>query len=106
MSSASSTVKDAYLQLTNATIIVYFIPYIYLFLSHIWMNMKSEKKLIALVLAFAGLVSTLSAVVLSSIPPEGESHPLKYVLIVDGGSLIFVSVSFIFYWSAKRKLAH
>jgi glutamate:GABA antiporter len=105
MSSASSTVKDAYLQLTNATIIVYFIPYIYLFVSHIWMNWNSERKIVPIFLAIAGCLSTLIAVILSSLPPEGETHPLKYILIVDGGSLIFVLLSVIFYLTARRKLA-
>jgi len=105
MSSASSTVKDAYLQLTNATIIVYFIPYIYLFLAHMWTNWKTEKRTVPFAIAIAGLVSTFSAVVLSSLPPEGETHRLKYVLIVDGGSLAFILLSVIFYWNARRKMA-
>ena len=105
MSSASSTVKDAYVQLTNATIIVYFIPYIYLFLAHIWTNWKTEKRPIPFLLAFSGLAATFSAVVLSSLPPEGETHRLKYVLIVDGGSLVFILLSVVFYWNARRKMA-
>jgi hypothetical protein len=105
MSSASATVKDAYLQLTNTTIIVHFIPYVYLFLSHMWMNWKTQKKVFPMLLAIAGLLSTLIAVVLSSLPPVGEANPVKYILIVDGGSLIFVLVSIIFYLNARRKLA-
>jgi amino acid transporter len=106
MSSASSTVKDAYLQLTNATIIVYFIPYIYLFLSHMRMNWTTSRKPLPFLMAIAGLASTLSAVVLSSLPPEGEKAPLKYILIVDGGSAAFVLLSVIFYWNARRKMAN
>jgi hypothetical protein len=99
-------VKDAYLQLTNATIIVYFIPYLYLFLSHMRMNWTTTKKPLPLVMAIAGLASTLSAVILSSLPPEGETAPVKYILIVDGGSAAFVLLSVIFYWNARRKMAH
>ncbi len=105
MSSAGTTVKDAYVMLTNATIIVYFVPYIYLFLSHILMNWKTERKIGSLLLAAAGLISTLIAVILSGIPPAGEQNPIKYVLLVDGGSLVFILVSMVFYWNATHKTA-
>jgi glutamate:GABA antiporter len=103
MSSAGATVKEAYVQLTNATIIVYFIPYIYLFLSHIWMNWKTEKKPIPFLLALAGVASTLIAVILSALP-DGFKTTLRYALIVDGGSLLIIVLSMIFYWNARRKM--
>jgi hypothetical protein len=70
-----------------------------------WMNWKNGKKPLPFLMAIAGLLSTLSAVVLSSLPPGGEKSPLKYILIVDGGSLAFVLLSVFFYWNARRKIA-
>jgi amino acid transporter len=104
MSSAGSSVKDAYLKLTNATIIVYFIPYIYLFTSHIRMNWKTEKKPLPLITALVGLASTTAAVILSGCPPPAEKSPWNYVLLVDGGSLAFIVISMVFYFIAKRKI--
>ncbi len=97
------TVESAYLFLANATLIIYFIPFLYLFLSHLWMNWKSEKKPIALLLAIAGLFSTTVAIILAVLPPPGELHPWRYFLSILVGSFGFVLVSLIFYYGGKRR---
>jgi amino acid transporter len=104
MSSAGgSTVKEIYSQLTNATIIVYFVPYLYLFCSYVWMIWKTERRAFPLLISTIGLLSTLAAIILSGLPPAGDLAPLHYVGVVDGGSGLFILLSMIFYWIATRK---
>jgi amino acid transporter len=105
MSSAGgASVKQIYSQLTNATIIVYFVPYVYLFSSYVWMIWKTERKLLSLFLPIIGLLSTLTAIILSGWPPADDPAPWHYVGVVDGGSALFILLSMIFYWNATRKL--
>ncbi len=105
MSFSGASVKEAYTILVNACIILYFIPFGYVFWAHIWMNWKTDRKPLALVLAFAGLISTITAIVFSCIPAPGTEHPGIYVLEVVGGSFGLVIVSMILYWNARRKVS-
>jgi glutamate:GABA antiporter len=98
-----ASVKELYLQLTNATIIVYFIPYLYLFAAHLWNNWNSERKPVPMILAVAGFMATLAAVILSGYPPPDDPKRLLYFLKVVGGSFSFVVLSMFFYWRAIRK---
>jgi len=95
MSFAGSSVKTAYSILNSATLILYFIPFLYLFSSHIAMNWRTEKRLIGFVLAFAGTVSTVIAIILSLIPPADSTEPQLYILEVGGGSAVMVLISVV-----------
>jgi amino acid transporter len=103
MSLAGATVEKAYLFLANACLIIYFIPFVYLFLSHLLMNWKTERRSLALILALAGLFSTTVAIILAVLPQPGEEHPWRYFLSILVGSFGFVLVSLIFYYGSKRK---
>lgn len=103
-SAEGSTVKQLYLQLTNATIIVYFVPYLYVFSAHIRMSWRQERRPVVILLASAGFLATLAAIILSGYPPPDEPNKLKYILTVDGGSFVFIVLSMILYWNAIRKL--
>ncbi len=72
LSLSGSSVAEAYLILSNAALILYFIPFLYLFASHLVHNARGSKKLIAFVLATAGTLSTLVAIVLACFPPRHE----------------------------------
>ena len=102
ISFAGASVKQAYLALANATIILYFIPFMYLFISHIRYNAKTGNKKLAYVLAFAGLVSTVIAIILSCIPPS-DANATSYLLVVVGGSFGMIVVSLFFYFFGRRK---
>jgi glutamate:GABA antiporter len=92
-----STVKEFYLILANACLILYFIPYIYLFVSHILYNLKNERKPLGIVLAICGIFSTVIAIGLTFIPPP-ETRPAKYLASIIGGSLGFLILGLIIYW--------
>ena len=97
-----STVKEFYLILANACLILYFIPYIYLFVSHIVYNLKNERKPLAVVLAVCGIFSTVIAIVLTLIPPP-ETRPGHYLGNVLGGCLVFLAIGLIIYWVRSKK---
>jgi amino acid transporter len=103
ISFAGATVKEAYLVLSNACLILYFIPFLYLFVAHLLMNSKGARKLIAYPLAIAGIGSTVIAIVLACIPPA-DTHAGKYMAQVIGGSFGLVVISMIVFWNANRKL--
>ncbi|MCI0444483.1 amino acid permease, partial [bacterium] len=97
-----STVKEFYLILANACLILYFIPYIYLFVSHIVYNLKNERKPLAVVLAICGIFSTVIAIVLTLIPPP-ETRPGHYLGNVVGGCVVFLAIGLIIYWVRRKQ---
>jgi hypothetical protein len=94
-------VKDAYLALANATLILYFIPFVYLFVSHIVDNARTARKPLSYILATLGLISTVVAIILACIPPA-DSNKVKYLLEVVGGSFGMLVISLIFYFRPKK----
>jgi amino acid transporter len=80
---AGTTVKGAYELLVSMSIITYFIPYAFLFASRIRLRREPVSdeairlpggNLVAIPLAWIGLLSTLMTIVLSVFPAEDEPH--------------------------------
>lgn len=103
ISLAGSSVQEAYLILSNAALILYFIPFLYLFAAHILHNARGARKKIAFVLTAAGTLSTLVAIVLACIPPP-DTNFWRYELECVGGSSMFLLLSLIFFFRGKRAL--
>ena len=98
---SSGTVKEVYLLLVNATIILYFIPYLYLFISHIVFNWQNEKKILPVVLGIAGIISTTVAIILAFIPPADTPAAL-YILKLAGGTLFCVVLGILVYITRRK----
>lgn len=109
-----TTVERAFLILLDMSLLIYFIPYIYLFICFIVhcdrrRNDASERLLVpggatgALVIGLCGLAITLFAMVVATIPPPGTYDIWTHEAKVGGGSLFLVLVGLIIYWRAKRK---
>lgn len=107
-----TNVERAFLILLDMSLLIYFIPYIYLFICfmvHCHRN-KREKSLLvpggatgALIAGVSGLAITLLAMVVALIPPPGTSDIWIHELKLAGGSLFLVVVGLFIYWRAKRK---
>jgi amino acid transporter len=116
MSVIGSTVEEAYIVLLDATLILYFIPYLYLFLSLIKLRKNRENsphpidgmvipggKFGLWLVALLGFGATALSIMLSIIPPENVENRLIFELKVVGGTLAFLTVGLIFFFRGKRK---
>jgi glutamate:GABA antiporter len=93
------TVKEAYLILVDTTVIVYFVPYLYLFASLFVFTSELPTPDVILIpggaigrwfVAGAGLASTLGAMVFAVVPPEAVQNPGMFSAKVIGGCAIFL----------------
>lgn len=109
MSFIGATTEQAYLVLVDATIIVYFIPYIYIFLA----AMKSFRRdsisggrkgnLMRMFASGVGGVTTIVAILLTLFPPNAGGNPLLFLAKTLSGSFAFVAVGVVIFWNARRK---
>jgi len=96
---AGSTIREAYLVLLDAEIILYFIPYLYMFAAGWKVSADKPKFKYA---AGIGFITTLLAMIFAVIPPEGTSalsYELKIWLVTIG----FVGAGLILYQRRNSK---
>jgi amino acid transporter len=109
-----TTVERAFLILLDMSLLIYFIPYLYLFLCFIVHcrrgRSESEGKLIvpggatgALIAGICGLAVTLFAMLVAIIPPPGTPNVWIHEAKVAGGSLFLILIGLFIYWRARRK---
>jgi amino acid transporter len=105
-----TTVEKAYLILLDTMLLVYFVPYIYLFICYLVVNLRESggsiswltgKATVAIVGA-AGLLLTLGAMVVATIPPSDTADPWIFRLKVIGGAALFVVLGGAVYWRGRR----
>lgn len=94
---AGSTVKSAYLLLTQATLILFFIPYLYIFAAYL--RLRRLRSFGTWVTGVAGLAAVAFSIVLGFVPPSDEPNPLWYEVKVVGGVVAFMGIGF---WLARR----
>jgi amino acid transporter len=108
-----TSVEKAFLILLDMSLLIYFIPYLYLFLCfmvHCWRGreLRDASLLVpggptgALVIGLCGLSITLFAMIVALIPPPGTSDIWIHEAKVAGGSLLLVFLGLFIYWRAKR----
>ena len=111
-----TTVEKAYLVLLDTMILIYFIPYCYMFLTFLvfgtgWRaagtrsDVAPSRPLRTLVVGTIGLAVTIFAMVVAAIPPPGTTEPWVFELKVLGGSGAFVAAGVLLYWRAVRVAA-
>ncbi|MEE9464578.1 MAG: APC family permease [Candidatus Neomarinimicrobiota bacterium] len=109
MAVAGSTIQEAYLVLIDATLIIYFIPYLYLFIALVKLRPadahSADEGIIAVpggktglyLVAGAGFFSTAVSIGLSLIPAQDVASPLIFELKVVGGCLFFLVLGWVLY---------
>jgi amino acid transporter len=103
-----TTVEQLYLRLLDTMLLVYFIPYLYLFLGYLVFGLLKPagepiRGLRTTVVGLSGLVLTLFAMVVACIPPPGSTEPWLHQAIVLGGAGVFVALGGgIFWWARLR----
>jgi amino acid transporter len=107
-----TTVERAFLVLIDMSLLIYFIPYLYLFLCfvmHCWKNEGGRTiitpggRIGASVTGGCGIAITLFAMFVALVPPPGTSDIWIHEAKVAGGSLLLVLAGLVIYRRAKRK---
>jgi amino acid transporter len=107
------TVKGAYLKLVNATLIVYFIPYLYMFASALKLRAAIARQPGAIPVPGGiagslfwnglGFLTTVVSIILALIPPKDSADKTSYFLQVFVGSFGFLAAGLILYSIAQRR---
>jgi glutamate:GABA antiporter len=99
-----TTVERAYLIILDTMLLVYFIPYIYLFLCYLVERMGDTGggKFRAALTGLVGLLLTLGAMLVATIPPSDTADPWLFRLKVIGGAALFVFLGGVVYWRGRR----
>src|SRR5437660_10880542 len=82
-----SSVRSAYLVLTQTTLVLFFIPYLYLFATYL--RLRRDRTLGTGVVGVVGLAAVLLSIVLGFVPPADEADALLYEGKVVGGVIGF-----------------
>jgi amino acid transporter len=109
----NSTIEEAYIMLLDMTIILYFVPFLYMFaaLPILRRKAKGNNAGVNLVpggdvgvwlIAVLGFSATFLSVVLALMPPEGSANPQLFVAKVGGGCLLFILAGLGFYYRNRR----
>ena len=114
LSFIGSTVKDAYLVLLDTTLLVYFVPYLYMFSAYIVIRKKNIKesdnnisipknRMIAKVVGLIGFFTTLFAMIIALVPSHDTSNIIIHEIKTIGGFSLFIFVgAWIFWWGKKK----
>src|SRR5947209_7759728 len=90
---AGSTVRDAYLALVDTTIVLFFIPYLYLFAAYL--RLRRERTPLGQAAGWAGLVAVLLSIGLAFVPAADVANPLAFEAKVVGGVVGFMGAGLI-----------
>ena len=88
-----STVKNAYLVLTQTTLILFFIPYLYLFAAYL--RLRRTRTAVTALIGVVGLAAVAFSIVLGFVPPGDEVHPWRYEAKVVGGVIGFMGIGLL-----------
>jgi amino acid transporter len=91
-----STVRDAYVALTDTTIVLYFIPYLYLFASYL--RLRRVRTWRTALTGWVGFGAVVLSIALALVPP-GVAAPWLFRAKVVGGVVVFMGVG---WWLAAR----
>ena len=107
-----TTVEKAYLIILDTQLLIYFIPYVYLFISYLRLRREPPAadtvrvpggRPGAWAAGVSGLVVTVLAMVIATVPPDGDESPLAFEAKVIGGALAFVGLGGVVYWRGRRR---
>jgi len=109
LSVAGATVRQAIGVLTDMTLILYFIPLLYMFAALPVLRARGRAGAhgafrvpgglpTACLVAGSAFAVTFGAIVLSLVPPRDGSDPRLFLLKVVGGSLLLLAIGLLFYF--------
>ena len=111
---AGATVKEAFLILLDMSIILYFIPFLYMFAALVWqvtrnpdgegiIGLFQNNKVAVWVTATLGFGITLLSGIISAIPTKEIENKELFVLKVVGGSALILAAGLVVFFLKKQK---
>jgi amino acid transporter len=105
-----TTVEKAYLVLLDTMLLIYFVPFIYLFVCYLVVRVREtveprslrQGKAAGVAIGTSGLLLTLFAMVIATIPPPDTADPWLFRIKVIGGAGLFVLMGGLVYWRGQR----
>jgi glutamate:GABA antiporter len=104
-----TTVERAYLIILDTMLLVYFIPYIYLFLCYLKDRLRAPDAASAIparakgwIIGLSGLTLTLLAMFIATVPPAGTEQPWLFRVKVIGGAGAFVLLGGVLFLRKRR----
>ena len=108
-----TNVESVYLILLDTQILIYFIPYLYLFIVFLIHRRRGENPSEVVlvpggliggwVTGVSGAVVTLFAMIIATIPPPDMGNATAFRLKVIGGAAGFILIGGLIYWRARQK---
>jgi amino acid transporter len=110
-----TSIQESYDILVNLTILIYFVPYLYLFAAWIYLRrlesstpggdvMTMARGMTSVwLIAGCGFVATFIAIGLVFVPPPGTESVLTYQASLIGQALLLFAVGGAFYFVARRR---
>lgn len=94
-----TTVERAYLILLDTMLLIYFLPFVYLFLAYLKVAAApgQPRRILRVFTGISGIALTVFAMIVACIPPSGTPSVLLFELKVVGGASAFVLVGLWFY---------
>lgn len=112
---ASTTLKTAYLFLVDMSVILYFIPFLYMYAAVIKLSYRADRdsnqqavlipggRAGVWVTGVLGFVITLGSMALAAIPPDTAKSKLAFDLNVVLWTAIFIGIGLVLYWQGATK---
>ncbi len=103
-----NTVATVYLVLLDTMLLLYFIPFLYLFISYVRIERQHASGLGRLritAIGISGFALTLFAMIVACVPPTGTPSIIQFEAKVMGGALLFVLAGMGLYARRHRAVA-
>src|SRR5262245_51496683 len=103
-----TSLQEAYDIMVNLTILVYFVPYLYVFVAFIKLRRLEGTAPIGFmwVIAGCGLAATLISIGLVFVPPFATENWVNYEVNVIGQAALLLAIGMAFFYSAQRRRSH
>ena len=112
LATAGATLQEAYIAVLDLSIILYFIPFLYMFAALPVLRMRVGKddpgvtrvpfgNVGPWLFGGLGFAATMLSIVLSFIPPAGTGNPALFIVKITAATVIFIATGLGFYWRGR-----